>query len=115
MILAKTFLDKFHLKPSEAAFSTVSFRGNFRPEVDGDVISGVVIYTTGVKVHVKFGDSRSTRSLNIRLPHVVTNNHHHDDDNDDAGVCRSSHNGLRITAFCLETIHVQCVDDGWST
>ena len=31
-----------------------------------------------MKVVVKFGDSRSNRSRNIRLPHFVTNN---DDDN----------------------------------
>ena len=34
---------------------------------------------TGVKVLVKFCDSRSNRSQGIRLPHFVTN------DNDDAG------------------------------
>ena len=34
---------------------------NFRPEVRSDVISGVIIDPTGVKVCVKFGDSRSNR------------------------------------------------------
>ena len=31
---------------------------NFRPEEYSDVISGVVVDTTGVKAPVKFGDSR---------------------------------------------------------
>ena len=44
---------------------------NFRLEVHSDVISGAVIDPTGVKVHVKFGYSRSNRSRDIRLPHFV--------------------------------------------
>ena len=41
---------------------------------------------TGVNVLVKFGDSRSNGSRDIRLPHFVTNDNDHDnDDNDDAG------------------------------
>ena len=35
------------------------FSYNFRPEVAGDVISGVVIENVGVDVIVKFGYSRS--------------------------------------------------------
>ena len=42
-----------------------------------DVISGVIADPTSVKVPVKFGDSKSNRSRDIRLPHFVTN-----DDND---------------------------------
>ena len=42
-----------------------------RPEVTSGVISGVVIDPTAVKVHVKFGDPRSNRSRDIRLPHFV--------------------------------------------
>ena len=56
-------------------FGPFSNVDSFRP----DVISAVVIDQTGMKVRVKFGDSRSNRSRNIRLPHFVTN----DDDNDD--------------------------------
>ena len=48
------------------------------PVKHGDVISGVVVNPTGVKVPVKFGDSRSKCSGEIQLPHFVTNN-------DDAG------------------------------
>ena len=44
---------------------------NFRREVHGDVISSVIVDPTGVKVRVKFGDSRSNRSRDIRLPHFV--------------------------------------------
>ena len=40
----------------------------------------MVVDPTGVKVPVKFGNSRSNHSRDIRLPHFVTN-----DDNDDAG------------------------------
>ena len=47
-------------------------------------MSGVVVDLTGLKVPIKFGDSRSNRSRDIRLPHFVTN----DDDNDDNDVGR---------------------------
>ena len=58
--------------PPEAAFSTV-FGCNFRPEVDRDVISGMLVDPTSVKVLVKSGDSMSNRSRYIRLPHFVPN------------------------------------------
>ena len=45
----------------------VLFRGNFRPEVGNDVISGANVGS------VKFGDSRSNRFPVMRLPHFVTN------------------------------------------
>ena len=61
--------------PSEAAFWTVAATGKF-----SDVISGVIVDPTGVKVPVNRGYSRSNRSRDTRLPHFVTN-----DDNDDAG------------------------------
>ena len=51
---------------------------NFRQEVASDVISGVDVEQVGMNTRVKFGDSRSNRSRDIRLPHFVTN----DDDND---------------------------------
>ena len=38
---------------------------NFRPEVHSDVISGVLVDPTGMKVRVKFGDSRSNHSRDI--------------------------------------------------
>ena len=63
-----------------SAFSAVSNVDNFRLQVDSDVVSGVVVDPTGVKIPVKFGDSRSNRSRNIRLPHFATN-----DNDDDAG------------------------------
>ena len=69
MTLTQTFLDKFHPKQSEAAFSTI-FQNNFRLEVVSDVISGVVVDPTDMKVRVKFGDSRSNRSRDIRLPQM---------------------------------------------
>ena len=55
-------------------------RPHFRPffdfddcqqEVVSDVIYGVVVEPAGVKVRVKFGDSRSNSSRDIRLPHFV--------------------------------------------
>ena len=51
-----------------------------------DVISGVVVDPTGIKVPVKFGDSRSNRSRDLRLPLFVTNdNDDNNDDDNDAG------------------------------
>ena len=65
---------------SEATFSTVFFLTSITANRKySDVMSSVVVDPNGVKVRVKFGDSRSNRSRNIRLPHFVTN------DNDDAG------------------------------
>ena len=80
------------------------FRGSFRPEVVsdvisrmadqdvgmdacanfGDVISGVFVDPTGVKVPGKFVNSRLNRSREIRLPHFVTNDNDDDDDDNDA-------------------------------
>ena len=54
------------------AFSTV-VHGSFGPEVYSDVISGVVVDPTSVKVSAKFDDSMSNRSRDIRVPHFVTN------------------------------------------
>ena len=63
------------LKTSVASFlGGFSNTNTFRPEVESDVISGVVVDPTGTKVREKLGDSRSTHS------HFVTNN-----DYDDAG------------------------------
>ena len=50
---------KLHPKPSEAVFSTVFFRFDFRPEVDNAVLSAVAVDIVGVDVPVKLGDSRS--------------------------------------------------------
>ena len=45
----------------------------FRPEVAGNVISGVAVGgSVDVDVPVKFGDSISSRSRDIRLPYFVT-------------------------------------------
>ena len=42
-------------------------------EVASDVISGVVVDSTGMKkVRVKFDDSMSNHCRDIRLPHFVT-------------------------------------------
>ena len=71
--------------PPEAVGSGIFDRllnfDNCQPEVDSDVISGVVIKP------VKGSDSRSNRSRDIRVPHFVTN------DDDDTGVRPSSHKG----------------------
>ena len=48
---------------------------NFRPEVDNDVISGVVVDNAGMDVHVKFGYSRSNGSRDIRGADFVSNEH----------------------------------------
>ena len=51
--------EKFHPKPSEAAFSTVFFRFSFRLELISHVISGVNV---GINVPVKCADSISNGS-----------------------------------------------------
>ena len=50
----------------------------------GDVISGANVGQMGMDIPVKYGDSSSNGSRDIRLPHFVTNNND-DDNNDDAG------------------------------
>ena len=42
------------------------------PEIDNDVISGMVVENVGVGVQVKFGDSRSNRFRYIRGSGFVT-------------------------------------------
>ena len=44
----------------------------FQLEVVSDVISGVNVEHARVDVSAKFGDSRSDRSRDVRLPHFVT-------------------------------------------
>ena len=51
-----------------------SFRDNFRPEVDSDVISGVAIKQLGVNIRVEFGDSKPNRSRDIRVAGFVMDN-----------------------------------------
>ena len=72
MILAQTIHEIYS---SEAVvcgiFDRFSNVDNFRPEEDSDVISGVVVDPTGMKVCVKFSDSRSNRSRDMRLSHFV--------------------------------------------
>ena len=56
---------RHHCRP----FSNVD---NFRPEEASDVIFGVVLELAGVDVSVIFGDSKSNRYQDMRLPHFVT-------------------------------------------
>ena len=42
------------------------------PEVASDVMSGMDVEQVGMNGHVKFGDFRSNRSRDTRLPHFVT-------------------------------------------
>ena len=55
-------------------------RCSFRPEVASDVITGVVNQDVGMHVCANFGDSRSNRSRDIRLPHFVMNDDNNDND-----------------------------------
>ena len=67
------------LQPSEAPFSAL-----FRMSISSDrKYIGVVVDPPGAKVHVKFDDSRSNCSRDIRLPFFVTNDDNGDDN--DAG------------------------------
>ena len=58
-------------------FGRFSNFDNCRPEVAGDVMSGAALVYVGVDVPTKFGDSRSSRSRDIRLPHFVTDDEAH--------------------------------------
>ena len=79
MILAQTVLEIYNSEVvGGVIFGRFTNVDNFRPKTRSDVMSGVLIDPTGLKVHVKFDDSRSNRSRNKRLPHFVTN----DDDDD---------------------------------
>ena len=71
MNLTQTVIEKFHQKPSEAAFSAGFFRDNFRSVVASDVISGGYMEAGILNVRVKLGDSRSNRYRDIRLPNFV--------------------------------------------
>ena len=72
MILNLTVLEIYS---SEAIgfgiFDRVFNFDNCQTEVVSDVISGMVVDPTGVKARVKFDDSRSNRSRDIRLPYFV--------------------------------------------
>ena len=63
--MAQTVLEKFHPKPSQAAFSTVLNVDNCQPDVDSEIISGAVVGPTSMKVRIKFDNSRSNRSRDI--------------------------------------------------
>ena len=59
---------KFDPKPPAVTFSAVFFIfDKSRPEVPGDVISGVAIDSVGVDVHVKFSAHRLNSGRIIRL------------------------------------------------
>ena len=62
--------------PPEAAGGGIFdsfFHCNFQPEVDNHVISGVVVDYVSMDVHVKFGDSRSHGSRDIRGADFMSN------------------------------------------
>ena len=82
MILAQTLRDIYSSEPVGCGIFELD---NCQPEVVSDIISGVVMETVGEKFRVKYGDSKSKRSRDIRLPHFVTND---DNDNDDDDVGR---------------------------
>ena len=53
-----------------------------------------------MKGRVKFGDSKSNRSRDIRVSHFVKND-------DDTGVRKSSHKGKRLIVFCLKRLQTR--------
>ena len=63
----------------------------------------MVVEPTGVKVSVKFGDSRSNGSRDAGLPHLVTNDDD-DDDDDDAGRLTLCQKGRRWNAVSWANI-----------
>ena len=52
---------------------SVSFRYNFRSEVDNDVLSGVAVDNVGMDVRLKLGDSRSNGFRDIGGTDLVSN------------------------------------------
>ena len=73
MIIAQPILEIYNSEAVERGIFGRFFNGDkFRPEGYSDVMSGVVIDPTGVKGRLKFGDSMSNCSRDIRLPHFVT-------------------------------------------
>ena len=52
----------------------VFFRDSFRLEVAGDVISGVAVRYVGMDIRVKFGESGSNPSRDIRAAQFVMDN-----------------------------------------
>ena len=73
---------------------------NFRPEVASDVISGAFVEPAGVKVRVKFGNSRSNPYPDIRLPHFVRTTTTTTTPTDGPHDNRAK----RLLAFCLKTV-----------
>ena len=71
---------------SHVLFYGTSTATNYQPEEASDVVSGMAVQYVSVDVCVKYGDSRSNRSRDIRLPHFVTDKR---TTNDDTGVSRS--------------------------
>ena len=59
--------NKYHAKPSEAAFATVFFAITSDRQLDSDVISSAFVEQGGTDVRVKLN-----RSRDMRLPHFVT-------------------------------------------
>ena len=56
------------LDPMASGSAFTCFCDNFRPEVANGVISGVAVGDVGVDVSVKFGDTGSNYSRDIRAP-----------------------------------------------
>ena len=52
------------------SFST-AFRDNFRAELVRDVIFNATVEKVGMDFRLKFGDSRSNHSSDIRVAHIV--------------------------------------------
>ena len=69
MILAQTVLEIYdNIVVGGVSFSRFSNADNLRLEEDRDIISGAVVDPTGVKVPLKFGESRSNRCRDILGP-----------------------------------------------
>ena len=71
MILARTVIEKFPLKLSEATIATV-FTCYSRPEIDNDGITSTTIDDVNVDVLIKFCDSSSNGFPDIRGAGLVS-------------------------------------------
>ena len=96
VILAQKVLE---IDDSEAVggviFGRFFYVDDFRTEFDSDVMSGVVVDPSSLKILVKFGVSRTDRARVIRLTHFVTNN-------DDADGLYDNRAKRCLAAFCVK-------------
>ena len=97
MILARTILEEFHQKTSEAAFSTVFLYDARR----------IAVHNVGMVVHIKFGDSRSNGFHDIRGAPFVSDER--------TNIGEACPNSAKRKAFLLKKINNRKIMPGPNT